>query len=83
MTTNDDHARNAWRKSSYSNNGGNCVEIAVTGRDQVPAAGKASSGRLLAMRDSKNPAGPRLYLTPAEWDAFACGMKDGGLDRLG
>jgi hypothetical protein len=82
MTTEDDRSPEGWRKSSYSNNGGNCVEIAVLGRDQVPAAYKAEADRLFVMRDSKNPSGPRLYFTPGEWDAFACGMKDGAFDDL-
>lgn len=83
MTTKDDRAHDGgWRKSPYSNNGGNCVEIAVLGRDQVPAAYKAEADRLFVMRDSKNPAGPRLYFTPGEWDAFARGMKDGSFDDL-
>ncbi|MGH3296349.1 MAG: DUF397 domain-containing protein [Trebonia sp.] len=83
MTPMDDYTRNEWRKSSYSNNGGNCVETAVLGRDQAPAARKADAGRLLAMRDSQDPAGPRLYFTPAEWGAFARSMKDGAFDGLG
>jgi Domain of unknown function (DUF397) len=47
-----------WRKSSYSgNSGGNCVEVAV-GRQAV------------AVRDSKDPHGPMLALTPERWMAF-------------
>ncbi|WP_371258601.1 MULTISPECIES: DUF397 domain-containing protein [unclassified Streptomyces] len=44
-----------WVKSSYSNNGGACVEVAT-----LPGA--------VAVRDSKNPQGPRLTLTR---DGFA------------
>ena len=45
-----------WRKSSYSSDqGGNCIEVA-----EFPAA-------TIAIRDSKNPAGPVLTLRP---DAF-------------
>lgn len=59
-----------WRKSSYSNNGGNCVEIA-----------HLDDGRV-AVRDSKaNGAGPVLVFLPLEWDAFARGMKAGEFDR--
>jgi hypothetical protein len=82
MTTKDDPAHDGWRKSPYSNNGGNCIEIAVLSRDQAPADCKAEADRLFVMRDSKNPAGPRLYFTPGEWDAFARGMKDGSFDDL-
>jgi hypothetical protein len=48
-----------WRKSSYSGgNGGNCVEVARA----LPAA--------IAVRDSKDPDGPKLIFTPADWTAF-------------
>ena len=33
-----------------------------------------------AVRDAKNPAGPALIFTPAEWDAFVGGAKDGEFD---
>ncbi|MEU1185947.1 DUF397 domain-containing protein [Streptomyces sp. NPDC005820] len=47
-----------WRKSSYSGDqGGDCVEIAET-----PST--------VAVRDSKNPAGPILALRPAAFSAF-------------
>jgi hypothetical protein len=49
----------AWRKSSYSaSNGGQCVEVARN----LPA--------VVAVRDSKDPDGPRLAFTPAAWAAF-------------
>ncbi|MET9482161.1 DUF397 domain-containing protein [Streptomyces sp. NPDC006638] len=48
-----------WRKSSYSsNNGGDCLEIATNLPGIVP------------VRDSKDPEGPALMLTPAAWNAF-------------
>jgi Domain of unknown function (DUF397) len=54
----------SWRKASYSSNGGgNCVEVA---RD-LPGA--------VAVRDSKNPDGPKLTFTPAQWQAFTNVMK--------
>jgi hypothetical protein len=57
-----------WRKSSYSGNGGgNCVEVALV------AGG-------IAVRDSKNPDGPRLIFTPAEWEAFTAGVRGGEFD---
>jgi hypothetical protein len=58
-----------WRKSTFSNgNGGDCVEIAIN----IPG--------VIAMRDSKDPDGPRLVFTPAEWAAFVAGVRDGEFD---
>ncbi|MEU1880966.1 DUF397 domain-containing protein [Streptosporangium sp. NPDC020072] len=59
-----------WIKSSLSgDNGGNCVEVAA-----LKGAGHAD---LVAVRDSKDPEGPKLFFTPAEWDAFLNGVKAG------
>lgn len=60
--------RFGWRKSSYSTNGGNCVEVAVLAGNELATPGTA--GAVIAVRDSKNPDGPRLYFTSAEWRAF-------------
>jgi hypothetical protein len=58
--------RAAWRKSSKSgNNGGNCVEVARN----LP--------RVVAVRDSKDPDGPKLTFTPETWRAFTSGVKAG------
>jgi Domain of unknown function (DUF397) len=58
-----------WRKSSYSGgNGGNCVEIAV-----LPDGG-------WAVRDSKDPGGPKLAIASDEWAAFTAGVKAGEFD---
>jgi hypothetical protein len=83
MTTQENNpALSGWRKSPYSNNGGNCIEVSVRDRDEVTAGHKADADRLFVMRDSKDPVGPRLYFTESEWDAFARGMKDGAFDDL-
>ena len=59
-----------WRKSSFSSgNGGACVEVAV-----VPGAAE-SGGSVVALRDSKDPAGPALVFTPDEWQAFIAGVR--------
>jgi Domain of unknown function (DUF397) len=69
-----------WRKASYSgDNGGTCVEVTAT-RDATAAPHKAAEDLLYLMRDSKDPAGPRLAFTAAEWDAFIRGVKDGEFD---
>jgi hypothetical protein len=58
-----------WRKSSYSNgNGGACVEVARN----VPGA--------VAVRDSKDPEGPKLAFAPAQWRVFTAHVKAGHFD---
>jgi hypothetical protein len=58
-----------WRKSSRSaGNGGDCVEVARN----LPGA--------VAVRDSKDPDGPKLTFTPDEWAAFTAGIKTGEFD---
>ncbi|WP_067181510.1 DUF397 domain-containing protein [Microtetraspora niveoalba] len=58
-----------WRKSARSGaNGGNCVEVA----SNLPG--------IIAVRDSKDPDGPKLLFSPAEWRAFIGGVKDGDFD---
>jgi Domain of unknown function (DUF397) len=64
------HAKGAsYKTSSRSNgNGGNnCVEVALL-LDAV------------AVRDSKDPQGPALIFSPAEWTAFMAGAKAGEFD---
>jgi hypothetical protein len=61
-----DLTRAQWRKSSYSNgNGGACVEVAPN----LPG--------VVAVRDSKDPDGPKLIFEPAQWAAFTSGVKAG------
>jgi len=59
----------AWTKSSLSYHNGNCVEVA------------GLAGDIIRVRDSKNPRGPILSFTPAEWDAFIGGVHLGEFDR--
>jgi hypothetical protein len=68
MTTPDlSHAE--WRKSTRSGGtGGNCVEVARN----LPG--------IVAIRDSKNPDGSVLTLTPAQWRSFAADVKLGEFD---
>jgi hypothetical protein len=55
-----------WRKSLRSGpTGGNCVEVAF-----LPAGD-------VALRNSRQPDGPALIFTRAEWDAFLGGARDG------
>ena len=54
-----------WRKSSYSgNNGGQCVEV-------------GAAGRLIAVRDSRDPQGPALAIGPQDWQRFMDRVKAG------
>ena len=58
-----------WRKTSYSGgNGGNCVEIVA-----LPDHSRA-------VRDSKDPEGPKLVFAPATWRAFTAAVKGGAFD---
>ncbi|SEL94313.1 protein of unknown function [Streptacidiphilus jiangxiensis] len=34
----------------------------------------------IAMRDGRSPEGPALIFTPAEWNAFVLGARDGEFD---
>jgi len=57
-----DLSRAAWRTSSYSNNGGECIEV-------------ASAGALVCVRDTKNRAGTVLRVSAEAWQRFATGIK--------
>ena len=57
-----------WRKSSHSDDtGAQCVEVA-----------DLASG--VAVRDSKDPDGPKLVFGAAAWEAFAGKVKGGHLN---
>ncbi|MEU9843111.1 DUF397 domain-containing protein [Actinomadura sp. NPDC048032] len=84
-----------WRKSSYSTDTGHqCVEVAPlvpisaaewqkssksdnTGGQCVEVADLASA---VAVRDSKDPDGPKLVFGADAWEAFAGRVKGGHLD---
>jgi hypothetical protein len=76
-----DPSKARWRKSTFSgDNGGNCVEVAeLTSRLENTRPGHDDT--LIAVRDSKDPEGPELFFTPAEWDAFLNGVKANEFDR--
>jgi uncharacterized protein DUF397 len=57
-----------WRKSSYSSDDGNCVEVA-----DLPDGGRA-------VRDSKNPNGGHLTFSASVWRQFTAGVKSGEFD---
>jgi len=57
--------------------------VTVTDDAAAVSQHKADAGRLILMRDAKNPDGPVLAFTEAEWRAFIAGVKDGEFDDLG
>jgi Domain of unknown function (DUF397) len=57
-----DLSRAQWRKSSYSGNTGNCVEV-------------ADLGNAVAVRDSKDPSGSVLIVSHDKWRAFVRAVK--------
>jgi hypothetical protein len=58
-----------WFKSSRSGPANDCVEVAWL------------EGGHVGVRDSKNPTGPALIFTPAEWDTFTAGVHVGDFHR--
>jgi len=58
-----DLSRAEWRKSSYSSQSGNCVEIATN----MPG--------MVAVRDSKNRQGPILVIGHEDWQAITRQIK--------
>lgn len=65
-----DHSTLTWRKSSFSNAGGNCVETAALDNGHV------------AVRNSNHPDAGAVYFTPAEMSAWINGCKAGEFDDL-
>jgi hypothetical protein len=58
-----DLSRAEWRKSSYSGQSGNCVELARN----LPS--------LVAVRDSRSPDGPKLMVSRETWRAFVIDIR--------
>lgn len=62
-----DLSRPKWRKSARSGGGNDCVEI-------------ARLAGTVGVRDSKNPTGQIIAVSPAQWRAFAGQVKKGQHD---
>ncbi|MDQ3764949.1 MAG: DUF397 domain-containing protein [Actinomycetota bacterium] len=60
--------RATWRKSSHSGTSGTCVEIAHLNNGHH------------AIRNSNNPTGPALTVTPTQWAAFTTAVHAGEFD---
>jgi Domain of unknown function (DUF397) len=76
-----------WRKSSYSNDSGNCVEVATGWRKSSYSDANggcvevAGAGRMIAVRDTKQHGrGPILECSTATWRGFIADVKSGKLD---
>lgn len=63
-----DLSRATWRKSAKSTSNGGCVEV-------------ADLGAHVAVRDSKNVAGPALVFDGPAWDEFVAGVQAGEFTR--
>ncbi|MBT2900170.1 DUF397 domain-containing protein [Streptomyces sp. McG3] len=61
-----------WFTSSYSNNGGACVEVATN---------LATPHGIVPVRDSKNVSGPSLSVQASAFIAFVTGIKSGELQH--
>ncbi|MBO0914834.1 DUF397 domain-containing protein [Streptomyces laculatispora] len=62
-----------WFKSSYSSNGGQCIEV---------AANFAVSRGVVPVRDSKDLSGPTLGLRADAFASFVAGVKAGGFGTV-
>ena len=62
-----------WFTSSYSNNGGNCVEA---------AANLVAPQGIVPVRDSKTPSGPVLGFPADAFTTFIAGVKAGTFDTV-
>ncbi|MFD8939043.1 DUF397 domain-containing protein [Streptomyces sp. NPDC059578] len=62
-----------WTKSSYSGQGGSCVEWAPS---------HASTTGVVPVRDSKNPSGPILNLPADAFASFVTEVKAGGFSAF-
>jgi hypothetical protein len=65
VAPNGDLSRALWRKSTHSNNGGACIEVATN----LPG--------IVAVRDSKNQSGPVLVIGSESWHVLTSKIRAG------
>ncbi len=73
-----------WKKSSYTGNQGNCVEVAINWRKSSYSGrngdcvevGAHPAAVLHGIRDSKNPDAAALFLPSSEWAAFVTAARE-------
>jgi uncharacterized protein DUF397 len=77
-----------WKKSSYSTDSFNCVEVSMpewrkssasTDSCNCVEVAMLDSGKIL-VRDDRGEDSPILRFTPAEWGAFLAGVRNGEFD---
>ncbi|MEV7925142.1 DUF397 domain-containing protein [Kitasatospora sp. NPDC086801] len=59
-----------WFKSSYSSNGGDCIEV----------AGNLIPSGTVPVRDSKDTDGPALLFPTEAWQSFVSALRAGEFD---
>jgi hypothetical protein len=62
-----------WFKSSYSDNGGACIEV---------CGDFATSHGMVPVRDSKNPSGPVLDVSTGAFASFVASVKGGKIGTV-
>ncbi|MFE4361509.1 DUF397 domain-containing protein [Kitasatospora sp. NPDC058184] len=60
----------SWVKSTHSQQGGDCLEVARGSRESMP------------VRDSKDPQGPVLVFPAEAWVSFVAAVRSGEFDVL-
>jgi hypothetical protein len=71
----------AWRKSTYSNGQGQCVEVGTTWRKSTHSNGSGNcvevgtASRAILVRDTTNRSGATLTIPAPAWEALLAGLR--------